>query len=683
MEASRRKPKTRATRPTAQGRQKPGTGLATCALSIAILAMLGYAVVKRQQAFEEAQRLATIGKAPSTTAVSQRSSRQSQVGSLRAWPPLEPVGLEAPDYSQPYPQWVPLGPATKVVTQTQPTHFPESTAKPSLASGKDELRENFVDSETATTMSEVLSGLGAHSLASPEYEVTAERSVDAGKPETIAADTQPNLPLLQPTLAEPEISTKVEAEPAMDPLPAVVNLEGTEVSAVAVDSAMVIENQFADADDSPIYVEPEWPTTTLPPEEVAEMPAPPIPAMPFMFDAPVSEIAGDASRLDADQLVAEAAEGNIDEIEDAIFDDIEAQMAHDTPLDELLTDTPTTEQVGKLAAKDVREAFNLGRHGALFAARSRFVAVLRKIALAKDAEHSTDRHSVALAAGIRALDEAADFIPRGDALATDLDVHAIAQSHMTPLLKDEEHGRWALPHEAIARYHRYAQHKLAAAVSGDQAGSMALHGLGKSYARLATLGEAAEAERTSLTMYRSAVMAHEGNYLAANELGVGLAKAGRYKTAEKALQQAIACGGKSTVYANLAVVQQKLGQTRLAQATQDRAAQLASREMAAGDFSRERGVKWMEPAAFARISEAMNRQATPRNQVMPQNIARQQRRAAPMAQQPVRAMPNRRVPPRMAQGPQQNVGRPQPAMLPSQSSSQRTMPPVRSQTIVR
>lgn len=727
MEANRRSSK----RPATTRRQKPGTGLATCALSVAILAMLGYAVVKRQQVMAAPQQLANSGanadQLSTPVGSDQRMIRAEltaqqlaplpQLGALRSWPPMEPIGLESPTYEQPYPQWVPLGPsADSLADSTAESSVPEVASEDADSLVDAATSSETINSVTDAQMTAVLEELGSYKLSSAPESSLAQIDPDS----TTDAAT-----LVEPTLSEPELAELTLSDPQLAslpeitspefassadeaaPLPEVVSLDGANLAEQVVDTRVVIENKFAQTDEQPVYVEPKWPTTTLPPEEVASMPAPPIPAMPFMFDAPASET-NDVSTLAADQLPEQTTEPYADEIEDAIFDDVEAQMAHDTPIEELLNDTPTTEQVGKLAAKDVREAFNLGRHGALYAARGRFIAVLRQIALAKDAEGSTDRHSVALAAGIRALDEAADFIPSGDALATDMDVHSIAQSHTTPLLRDAEQGRWALPHEAIARYHRYAQHKLALAVAGDQAGSMALHGLGKSYARLAALGEAPEAQRTSLTMYRSAVMAHDGNYLAANELGVGLAKAGRYESAEKALQKAIAGGAKSTVYANLAIVQQKLGQTRLAQASNSRATQLASNEMAAGEFSRERGVKWMDPAAFARVSGAMDRQAPARNPNMPQNVARQpvlqQRIAAPIPRQQVQRQqmprqqstgsPMQQVRPRVA------VRAPVPPTAPQKYRSgmpaqptgpayqarhvqNPTMPPVRSQTIVR
>ncbi len=291
-------------------------------------------------------------------------------------------------------------------------------------------------------------------------------------------------------------------------------------------------------------------------------------------------------------------------VTEADLSDPAAVLARHATSEELMLDTPSAGRVTQLVTPDVQEAYTLGRHGALYAARTRFVAVLQKIARAKDAEQTTTRHVVSLAAGLRALEEAQQFAPTGAEIDTEVDVSLLAASHTTPLYRQAERSQWMLPNEAIARYHRYAQHKLSFAVSGDQAGSMALHGLGKTFARMAETDNAPLAGRTSLTMYRAAVETHRGNYLAANELGVGLAQAGHYSAARQTLERAITSGAGSTTYRNLAVVQRKLGQPRLAAAAEARAERLAIRERAAGEFSRQRGVQWVNRQQLARVSDA-------------------------------------------------------------------------------
>ncbi len=293
------------------------------------------------------------------------------------------------------------------------------------------------------------------------------------------------------------------------------------------------------------------------------------------------------------------------------YEDEAATLAAETPRDELLTYTPAVSQISQRVAEDVRAAFSLGRHGALYAARRRFIEVMKVIAEAKDGAEATSRYSTALGEGFAALAEAKDFLPNG-AVNKELSVAEVATSHRTPMLRGMERAEWTLPQEAAALYYRYAEQKLAAAVSGEQAGSMALYGLGKTHARLAELEDRVADEQLSLAMYRAAVLAHEANHLAANELGVGLAKVGRYDKAAIALGQSIAYGGGSTVHLNLAHVQHKLGDDRSAAATAQQAERLAMRERAAGEFSRQRGVEWVTPDQLARQTTGAGSPTPPR-----------------------------------------------------------------------
>ena len=50
---------------------------------------------------------------------------------------------------------------------------------------------------------------------------------------------------------------------------------------------------------------------------------------------------------------------------------------------------------------------------AYFSAREEFIQALRTLSQAMDVQHGTNAHSAALAAGMRALEEAKDFVPRG------------------------------------------------------------------------------------------------------------------------------------------------------------------------------------------------------------------------------------------------------------------------------
>ncbi|WP_145381924.1 tetratricopeptide repeat protein [Botrimarina mediterranea] len=262
----------------------------------------------------------------------------------------------------------------------------------------------------------------------------------------------------------------------------------------------------------------------------------------------------------------------------------------------LLSYTASTKDLSRRLEPEVQAGFELGKSGAVYAARAKFIEVLRKVALAKDATEGSTRCATVLAEGLRKLDEADDFVPKGTALEAELDVAAIASSHGVRLTN--EAGPVA-PHEAIAQYSQHAAVCLAEAVADEPAGSMALYGLGKSYARLEAQGGDATAGRKSLVMYRAAVDAHSQNFLAANELGVRLAQDGRYEQASRVLQAAASQPGAiATVHANLAAIEDKLGREQAAVAAKQESEKLAQRERAAGEVSRRHGVEWVDPNAF-------------------------------------------------------------------------------------
>ena len=75
--------------------------------------------------------------------------------------------------------------------------------------------------------------------------------------------------------------------------------------------------------------------------------------------------------------------------------------------------TPTANELTSQLLPAVQRGYDLAQRGALFAAQTEFVQVLRRVAQAKDAASRSDEHSRALAAGLRALDEAEDFVPAG------------------------------------------------------------------------------------------------------------------------------------------------------------------------------------------------------------------------------------------------------------------------------
>jgi tetratricopeptide (TPR) repeat protein len=264
--------------------------------------------------------------------------------------------------------------------------------------------------------------------------------------------------------------------------------------------------------------------------------------------------------------------------------------------------TPTTTELTSQLLPVVQRGYALAQRGALYAAQTEFVQVLRRVAQARDAARGGEEHSRALAAGWRALDEAADFAPRGTQLEGEVNVWLVASSHRTPVLQ-YQNGEVSV-HEAAALYHAYAERQLASAVAGEQTGSMALHGLGKINARLAELrDEDVQHVRTAMAMFSAALAARPDNHLAANELGVLLCRTGRPGDAARLFERAIDFAPSATAYHNLAVAQHKLGMHGQSAANEGESQRLAAFERAAGAVSQRVGVRWVAPQDMARPAQ--------------------------------------------------------------------------------
>ena len=90
------------------------------------------------------------------------------------------------------------------------------------------------------------------------------------------------------------------------------------------------------------------------------------------------------------------------------------------------------------------------------------------------------------------------------------------------------------PLEALQCYFTCGQQQLGIAVGSELAGSMTLHALGKLHARLAgeTKVVIRAAEPKAIVFYQAALLADPWNHMAANDLGVFLARSGRYEDAD-------------------------------------------------------------------------------------------------------------------------------------------------------
>ncbi|RMG02226.1 MAG: hypothetical protein D6741_04070, partial [Planctomycetota bacterium] len=214
-----------------------------------------------------------------------------------------------------------------------------------------------------------------------------------------------------------------------------------------------------------------------------------------------------------------------------------------------------------------RRGYELAGRKALFAARLQFVEALHVLADALDREAGTRKHAKSLAAALTALDEAEDFLPEPGRFTDVEDLEIVVGAHQTSVLKEASLDGLT-PLDAFRQYLTYAQEQLALATAGEVAGSMALRGLGKVYVALADdptrITRAPEAK--AMTLYQAALMAWPENYMAANDLGVLLARGGRWNEAKAVLERSVAIRPSTAALRNLAYVYGKLGSERLASA---------------------------------------------------------------------------------------------------------------------
>jgi tetratricopeptide (TPR) repeat protein len=264
--------------------------------------------------------------------------------------------------------------------------------------------------------------------------------------------------------------------------------------------------------------------------------------------------------------------------------------------------TPTTSELTSQLLPAVQRGYALAQRGALYAAQTEFVQVLRRVALAKDAARGGEEHSRALAAGLRALDEAKDFVPSGLELEGEVNVWIVSSSHRTPVL--HEYANEVSLHMAGSLYHAFAERQLAFAVASEQSGSTALHGLGKINARLAELSDNNVHDgRIAVTMFSAAIAARPDNYLAANELGVLLCRNGRPAESVRLFERAIDFAPSALAYHNLAVAQRKLGMHGQAAANEQESQRLAAWERSTGAVSQRVGVHWVAPEDMAHVAQ--------------------------------------------------------------------------------
>ncbi len=262
----------------------------------------------------------------------------------------------------------------------------------------------------------------------------------------------------------------------------------------------------------------------------------------------------------------------------------------------------------------IKRGVELGNRRAFYSARAEFVQALRVMAQAHDMEHRTDGHSQALATGLKALDEADDYIARGSSFESELNVVRISAVHRTPVVRSDPEG--ITPREAIQRYYTYAQEQLATSMGQDATGSAALSAMGKFYSVLAQEqpSDAVNAQAKAMALHQAALVVDANNAVAANELGVLLARFGRPKDAQAWLEHSASVAPQAITWHNLAIVHQQLGDLNLAEQARRQEAIVAQRGGRSAT-STVPEIRWVSPRELDAVR--VDRPAAPPGRAIP------------------------------------------------------------------
>lgn len=258
---------------------------------------------------------------------------------------------------------------------------------------------------------------------------------------------------------------------------------------------------------------------------------------------------------------------------------------------------PVLEQARSMQTR----AFSLAQRGAWYTARSEVIESIRLIAQALDAMEGTDQHSASLTAAIVAMKEADEFSPRASRLEGEVAVTSIAQGHRTPVLHGEKQQVPAIT--AMQMYYSFAQKKLITAGGGYPEAASGMYLLGRVHQAFASQsGDGTRLQLPKAMVYhQAAVQTNPSNHLAANELGVLMARYGQLRIAKDLLVQSVMSKSHVAGWQNLAEVHHRLGEADLAKRA-DFERETLVRKFEQHPNMAESPVEFISPEAFARQS---------------------------------------------------------------------------------
>ena len=426
------------------------------------------------------------------------------------------------------------------------------------------------------------------------------------KPDIAYQEFSPSAPVLpESTASRGSVYQPVEM-PVQAPLAQTPPIESP---AIAAAPATSLPAASAATESAPLAAQPVQPPAAseavadAKPEDpgaMASLPYPsaapaPAPAAPYVAAPPADQVwlPTDQPRQPplAEQPVQDAA---------PIYTASASSVAANAEAARKAAEQAAMKPVAERASAIAERARSQAQRGMTFTARAELVQSLQLIAQALDMQHGTTRHSESLSAGLIALREAQDFSPPAGREPGAINVRQIALGHRTPVLK--EAADVTSPIVAQQQYFSFAQKQLSAAVAGQPVASQALHTLGQ--IQLALAGQSADPAILSgpeaMVYFQAALDVDSRNHLAANELGVLLARYGQLEAARRALLHSVALQPHLEGWHNLSIVHKRLGEEDLAQRADHERQLLAQRQPSGAARTRPADmVRFVDSKTFA------------------------------------------------------------------------------------
>ena len=245
----------------------------------------------------------------------------------------------------------------------------------------------------------------------------------------------------------------------------------------------------------------------------------------------------------------------------------------------------------------------MANRGALFAAREDLLQSMRIATQSLDAADGTIGYSQAFEQGLIAMDEAEDFAIHNATATLPMRVEDIVAGHRTPVLK-ELATQETSPVVAMQRYYGFAGERLTVAAGDLPAAADTLFWLGKVHNSLARQSQAADRLQgpQAMVCFRAALTVAPQHYLAANELGVLLARYGQLQDAKTLLQQSVNTRSHAEGWQNLVIVHKRLGEQQLATLAEQELAALGGKTALAANGQKP-AVNWLDNKSFSATGE--------------------------------------------------------------------------------